>query len=128
MNTITIAKMLMKKMGWGYKDLAIRCGLKRQTVYENIQRFDLGTSQKGIFPLSVLKLALTHGLQAEAFTVLLGEGKISEIPTVVRAGALYPDLNPDELSKLRFAETTTCMSSLPEEVIKSIIDKSRNVQ
>lgn len=115
----------MQKLGWGYEDLAKECGLKRQTVYENIQRVDSGIPQRGIFPLMVLKLSLKHGLSAEAFTILFGEN-LNEVPTVVRAGVLYPDLTPDELSKLRNAEDVTNMSSLPAEVIESVIKKSRS--
>lgn len=116
----------MNKTGMSLSELAKQCGLKRQTVYENIQRADVGTQQRGIFPLMVLRLALKNGLEAEALAVLFGGYPSPEIPTLARAGILYPDLTPDELLKLRKAEEVTCMSSLPTEVIKSVIEKSRS--
>lgn len=126
MTTIDLAELLMKKMGWGYEDIAQRCGLKRQSVYENIQRTKSGASQRGTFPLNILRLAFENGLQTEAFTVLFREETTPEITTLIRAAILYPDLSPDELAKLRTAEEVTSMSSLPKEVIESIIEKSRS--
>ncbi len=126
MNTIELAKMLMEKLDISYVELAIQCGLKRQTVYENLQRAASGKSKREGFHMMVLRLALKNGFEAEALTVLFGESKSLRVSSLTRAGIMYPDLTLYELSKLRNAEEVTRMSSLPAEVIKSIIEESRS--
>ena len=126
MNTIELAKLLMQKMDISYAELAEKCGLKRQTVYENLQRAASGKSKREGFHMMVLRLALKSGFEAEALTILFGEGESPQVSSLVRAGIMYPDLKPNELEQLIRAEEATHMSPLPAEVIKSIIEKSRS--
>jgi AraC-like DNA-binding protein len=121
---LALAKLLMQKKGWNYSALAKECALSRQSVQRILTR-QTKTARHELFPLSVLKAAMNNGLEAEVLEILL-ERDSARISTVLRAALEFPDLTPEEHTRLLEAEKVIDVSPLPAEVIKLVVLKSRS--
>lgn len=115
---------MMNERGWRHADLAQKCGVCRQVIQKNITG-KIKTGRRHRFHIGVIATALRNGFEAEALSILLGDGEDKKVSTVLRAAVIYPDLSSSELELLNKAEKTTSMSPLPVEVIKSIVQTNR---
>ncbi len=125
MKITDLARLLMSKKALGITQTALKLGVSRQVLARHLNQPE--EVRRRDFGLKVVALAFSSGLEAEAMSVLLGQEVLSsEVSTAFKAAMMYPDLKSSEMEMILKTEEAVKNSSLPVDMIRSIIEISRS--